>query len=73
MGRLFEPFYTADAARSTESSGLGLAIARSLVEQMGGTLEAQLDEREDGTLEAQLDEREDASWLRFRMELPAAG
>lgn len=61
VGRLFEPFYTADAARSTESSGLGLAIARSLVEQMGGTLEAQLDEREG------------ASWLRFRMELPAAG
>lgn len=61
VDRLFEPFYTADAARSGEGSGLGLAIARSLVEQMGGTLEARLDER-DG-----------APWLRFRLELPAAG
>lgn len=45
VDRLFEPFYTADAARSGESSGLGLAIARSLMEQMGGTLEARLEER----------------------------
>ena len=44
--RLFEPFYTADAARSGERSGLGLAIARSLVGQMGGTLDACLEQRE---------------------------
>ena len=43
--RLFEPFYTADAARSGERSGLGLAIARSLVGQMGGTLAAWLEQR----------------------------
>lgn len=55
--RLFEPFYTADAARSDASSGLGLAIARSLALQMGGTLDARL-EREDG-----------ASWLRFDLRL----
>ena len=59
--RLFEPFYTADAARSGERSGLGLAIARSLVGQMGGTLDARLEQREG--------ER----WLCFRLELAAIG
>lgn len=60
VDRLFEPFYTADAARSSESSGLGLAIAHSLVERMGGALNAQLDERE-GT-----------PWLHFQVELEGA-
>lgn len=59
--RLFEPFYTADAARSGERSGLGLAIARSLVGQMGGTLDACLEQREG--------ER----WLCLRLELAAIG
>ena len=61
VDRLFEPFYTADAARSGERSGLGLAIARSLVGQMGGTLDACLEQREG--------ER----WLCFRLELAAIG
>lgn len=61
VDRLFEPFYTADAARSGESSGLGLAIARSLAERMGGILEARLDAREG------------APRLCFQLELPAAG
>lgn len=61
VDRLFEPFYTADAARSGERSGLGLAIARSLVGQMGGTLDACLEQREG--------ER----WLCLRLELAAIG
>ena len=36
VGRLFERFYTVDAAR--KSTGLGLAIARTLVERMGGSI-----------------------------------
>lgn len=38
VGRLFERFYTLEAARN--STGLGLAIARSLVERMGGVISA---------------------------------
>ena len=39
VGRLFERFYTVDAAR--QSTGLGLAITRSLAERMGGTAAAE--------------------------------
>ena len=38
-GRLFDRFYTVDTA-SAGSTGLGLSIARTLTEQMGGTIEA---------------------------------
>lgn len=39
---LFDRFYTADRARSTQTSGLGLPIAKSLMDNMGGTLTAEL-------------------------------
>lgn len=42
--RIFERFYKADLARSTTSSGLGMAIARQLVEQMNGQITADLQE-----------------------------
>ena len=38
-GRLFDRFYTVNTA-SAGSTGLGLSIARTLTEQMGGTIEA---------------------------------
>lgn len=38
VGRLFDRFYTVEAAR--KSTGLGLAIARTLVKQMNGTISA---------------------------------
>lgn len=49
VGRLFDRFYTVEAAR--KSTGLGLAIARTLVEQMGGTISAGY---EDGRLRIEL-------------------
>ncbi len=39
VGRLFERFYTVESARN--STGLGLSIARNLVERMGGTITAE--------------------------------
>ena len=39
--RLFDRFYTVETAH--KSTGLGLSIARTLVEQMGGTITASLD------------------------------
>ena len=38
VGKLFDRFYTVEAAR--KSTGLGLAIAKTLVEQMNGTISA---------------------------------
>lgn len=39
VGRLFDRFYTVEAAR--KSTGLGLTIAKTLIEQMNGTISAQ--------------------------------
>lgn len=40
---LFDRFYTADRARSAQTSGLGLSIAKGLMLKMGGKLQAEMD------------------------------
>lgn len=40
---LFDRFYTVDRARSSQTSGLGLSIAKGLMNKMGGTLTAELE------------------------------
>lgn len=40
--RIFERFYTGNPSRNGESSGLGLAVVKSLVEKMNGTISASL-------------------------------
>ena len=41
--RLMERFVRGDESRTTEGSGLGLSIARSLTELLGGTFELAVD------------------------------
>ncbi len=43
VDKVFDRFYKADPARRGASAGLGLAIAKGLVEKMGGTIGARMD------------------------------
>jgi signal transduction histidine kinase len=54
LERVFEPFYRLEASRSRETggTGLGLTIARNIIEQHGGTIT--LANRKEGGLEVKL-------------------
>lgn len=54
LNSIFERFYMRDNARSDGASGLGLTIAKHLVEKMKGTLEAEL---------------KDEKWLLLKIKL----
>jgi signal transduction histidine kinase len=53
--RVFQPFWRGDAARSGDGAGLGLALAKRIVESLGGRIEV---------------EDETAGGARFAVELP---
>jgi signal transduction histidine kinase/CheY-like chemotaxis protein len=73
--RLFTPFERLDAAgRGIEGTGLGLAVARGLVEAMGGTLGISSEEGMGTTVwfELALSNAEEATTLRLGHRAPAA-
>jgi signal transduction histidine kinase len=43
LERIFDPFWRGDAARTTEGSGLGLALSKRIVESLGGEIEVESD------------------------------
>ena len=55
--RIFEPFYRADRARSGPGAGLGLTLAKRIVEAMGGGIRA---------------ENQETVGSRFLIDLPLA-
>jgi signal transduction histidine kinase len=58
VDRVFEPFWRGDTARSTPGSGLGLALAKRIVEALGGNIRV---------------ERERDGGARFAVLLPGSG
>ena len=65
LHHLFERFYAGDKARPTGSSGLGLTIARGLVEEMDGTMDAVMLPTEDDMMEKR--------WICFTVGLKKVG
>ena len=64
VSHLFDRFYIQDASRNQGGTGLGLTVAKLLVEEMGGTLEACLNE--DGSGPGQGDK----SIISFELRMP---
>jgi signal transduction histidine kinase len=58
LEQVFEPFWRGDAARSSAGSGLGLALAKRIVEALGGQIQVQ---------------SEPAGGARFAVLLPRSG
>jgi len=57
LQHVFERFYRVGPSRSTEGSGLGLALAQQIVEAYGGTISTESQERNGTTMTVLLPER----------------
>ena len=63
---LFDRFYMQDSSRNQEGTGLGLTVAKSLTEEMGGTLEVHMDVPDLSEIES------DKSIVSFELCMPVA-
>ena len=65
LGKLFTPFERLDAGEEVQGTGLGLALSKSLVEAMGGTIEVSSAPGEGSTFAVELARGEPAAVARL--------
>jgi signal transduction histidine kinase len=63
LDRVFEPFWQADPSRSGDGSGLGLALAKRIVEALGGRIEVRSSRAEGSRFAVWVPERTSAAAL----------
>jgi two-component system sensor histidine kinase BaeS len=62
LGHVFEPFWRGDAARAGAGTGLGLALAKRIVEALGGQIRVQSEPLRGSRFAVVLPERRALGW-----------